>query len=318
MRTPPVICKVKHSRKQYVVLGAALVACGAVLFYLTRETDSGFDSRWNYNADTGSSVTVPSMSPDGSNIIFDSFDAGYRINRVSRDGRTVTVLFESQDRLKHPIYTPDGKTIAFSKTSDGYEHLWTMDSNGSNHVQLTYGHVLDVPYSFSQDGSTLFYVRITRYGGGFIPRKAIFEVKLADPKRNNRVGDAIAISPDGSTLVHRAYDTDPVEDGLWIMNRDGSNKLRLGVENTPVFSPIGKQFAYQSRNSLIVVNWDGSHRQNYDLPYGANAGLAFCLGGKAILFRDVSSVRGGKEKTRGCIYLLTLEDAKVEKILHIE
>ena len=80
-------------------------------------------------------------------------------------------------------------------------------------------------------------------------------------------------SPDGKRIVYNAWVGQA--SSVWVMNADGSGKLRLGAGETPSWSPDGKQIAYwgpsiSDVDSLSVMNADGSHRRTVGVPFYTN------------------------------------------------
>lgn len=241
-------------------------------------------------------------------------------SRWSKRGRAVS---NSENSPAPDLFTgrPDhclcqGDRRIRTSLDDGFE--WFQSR--SNHVQITHGRVLDFPNSFSTVGSTLYFRRTTWYGRGLLPSEALFEVNPSHPKRIGRIFDAIAISPDGSKLQVLVDNPGAAGDGLWVMNRDRSNRVHLGGERAHPFSPDGGLIAYFDNHALLIAKTDSVDLQprRYLVPYGETVGIEFCLARKAIIIRHRTSGWSGKMKTLGGIYLLTLEDGKVEKIPHIE
>lgn len=78
-------------------------------------------------------------------------------------------------------------------------------------------------------------------------------------------------SPDGKRIVYNAWVAD--RSSVWVMNADGSGKLRLGAGETPSWSPDGKQIAYWGpsySDGLSVMNADGSDRRTVGVPFYTN------------------------------------------------
>ncbi len=71
------------------------------------------------------------LSPDGKYIVYDSFakdNAGDRtVFALSLDGKTETRLIDTPGDYLFPLWTPDGKRIAYIADHDGTTDLWTLD-----------------------------------------------------------------------------------------------------------------------------------------------------------------------------------------------
>ena len=71
-----------------------------------------------------------------------------------------------------------------------------------------------------------------------------------------------AWSPDGNKIVF-AVGLGPPQNGIWIMDADGSNKQQLtddGGED-PSYSPDGSRIVYHVYTGLVLMRADGSHRK---------------------------------------------------------
>lgn len=70
----------------------------------------------------------------------------------------------------------------------------------------------------------------------------------------------LAWSPDGKWLAmaNPAERTDDGETTLWVLQPDGSEEVRLGAGDFPVWSPDGSALAFQNKNGVFAVkpgNW---------------------------------------------------------------
>ena len=83
-------------------------------------------------------------------------------------------------------------------------------------------------------------------------------------------------SPDGTRIVYCIVPIEGSDDWnharvrIWVMNADGSGKVRLGLGAWPSWSPDGKQILYQRRfdsYELSVMNADGSGRRVVGVPF---------------------------------------------------
>jgi TolB protein len=112
--------------------------------------------------------TRPAWSPDGRYLVVsmrDTLSPG-SLYRVDLHDTTITLLHEASgdwnaESFYSPAYSPDGSTIAFTRTGSAIlnqSELWIMDSDGSNPVALTTGHYDWYP-AWSPDGGHIVFQR---------------------------------------------------------------------------------------------------------------------------------------------------------------
>lgn len=99
-------------------------------------------------------LRYPSISPDGKSIAF-----GYKgdIYRVDANGGVAVPLtiHESQDMM--PIWSHDGKYIAFASDRYGNFDLFVMPSTGGTPTRITYNSAADYPFDFSTDNQQVIF-----------------------------------------------------------------------------------------------------------------------------------------------------------------
>ena len=76
-------------------------------------------------------VTWPSgsVSPDGRTLVFDVLGDLYTLPVA---GGTATRIVGGLSFESQPVFSPDGKTIAFLSDRTGVENLWIANADGSN------------------------------------------------------------------------------------------------------------------------------------------------------------------------------------------
>ena len=99
-------------------------------------------------------LRYPSISPDGNTIIF-----GYMGNlyQVSSNGGTATPITTGDSYDMRPVWSNDGKTIAFASDRYGNFDVYTMPARGGAPQRITYNSADDYPYDFTPDNSEVLF-----------------------------------------------------------------------------------------------------------------------------------------------------------------
>lgn len=155
---------------------------------------------------------APDVSPDGRTILFDLLGDIYALDA---DGGTARPLIVGQSFDTQPVFSPDGRRIAFLSDRSGATNLWVADADGRNAKRLsadTDPAIYTSP-AWSPDGRfvyvsrtihTLLAFELFAYdaaGGNGI------KVTRAQPGGNEKFDDRISVlgavaSPDGRYLYY--------------------------------------------------------------------------------------------------------------------
>jgi Tol biopolymer transport system component len=155
---------------------------------------------------------------------------------------------------EHPVWSPDGKKVAFvggnpENEADRTQNIYVMEpgqGEASNiALKLTFytGNVYgnDINYlTWSPDGTRIAYSRTANYGA----HAGVFEVAAdgttATPLTLAADGYHPSWAPDGGKLVYSAY-----SEQIYTVNADGSGTAPLGMKGQePTWSPDGSQIAF--------------------------------------------------------------------------
>src|SRR5579872_4451905 len=118
-----------------------------------------------FTVDEGSWLSL-SVSPDGKTIIFDLLGDLYTLPIGGGEAKRITsgMAFDSQ-----PVFSPDGKRIAFTSDRDGSDNLWIANADGSEPKQLSKDKDGDfLSPNWTPDGE---YVLISRCSQGLGPHE---------------------------------------------------------------------------------------------------------------------------------------------------
>jgi len=97
----------------------------------------------------------PSVSPDGKNI---AFTYGGQIWRVSSSGGEAIPYTGGDFYASYPIWSPDGKYMAFASKRYGNFDIFVLPASGGGEAKrLTYHSNDDIPLGFSSDSKNIYF-----------------------------------------------------------------------------------------------------------------------------------------------------------------
>ncbi|HEX3769111.1 MAG TPA: peptidase S41, partial [Puia sp.] len=100
-------------------------------------------------------LRYPSISPDGHTVLF-CFKGD--IYKVSSEGGTAIPLTISESVEFSPVWSHDGKYIAFASNRYGNFDVFVMPATGGEAKRLTYFSGWDIPTSFTPDNKSIIFV----------------------------------------------------------------------------------------------------------------------------------------------------------------
>lgn len=94
------------------------------------------------------------ISPDGTQIAFT-----YKgdIYKVATEGGTAVRLTSQPSYEAVPVWSPDGRKIAFLTDRNGGGDIYVMNANGGKATRLTYNSATETPEAFSPDGKYVYF-----------------------------------------------------------------------------------------------------------------------------------------------------------------
>lgn len=99
-------------------------------------------------------MRYPALSPDGQTIVFSYKGDLYT---VPSDGGTATILTTHEAHDYQPVWSHDGRHIAFASDRYGNFDVFVMRSTGGEATRLTYHSSNDYPFDFSIDNAQVLF-----------------------------------------------------------------------------------------------------------------------------------------------------------------
>src|SRR5450432_674157 len=99
-------------------------------------------------------LRYPSISPDGQTILF-SYKGD--IYSVASSGGTATPLTLSESYEFAPVWSHDGKSIAFASDRYGNFDVFVMPATGGEAKRLTFHSTREIPSSFTADDKAVLF-----------------------------------------------------------------------------------------------------------------------------------------------------------------
>jgi Tol biopolymer transport system component len=157
-----------------------------------------------------------------------------------------------------PVWTPDGKRIAFNSNSNtkGQLNIFWQPADGSGGMErLTTSEFIQAPVSFSRDGQLLWFLEINPATGFDIWVMQASDRKAQPFLRTPFNESAPQLSPDGRWLVYISTESGRYE--IYVQPYPGpGGKWQISTEGgtEPLWNPNGRELFYRSGNKMMAVD----------------------------------------------------------------
>ncbi|MBE3129579.1 MAG: PD40 domain-containing protein, partial [Acidobacteria bacterium] len=213
-------------------------------------------------------LRYPAISPDGKTIVFTYKGDLYRVPAGGGTAVPLTI-HEAHDYM--PVWSHDGKSIAFASDRFGNFDIFVMPAAGGQPRRLTFHSASELPFSFSPDDKDVLFgaARLDTAANRLFPtgsQPELYKVPvtggralqvLATPAEDARY------SRDGRFIIYhdkkggenewRKHHTSAIARDIWVYDTQTARHHKIttfaGEDRSPVYADDEKAFYYLSEES---------------------------------------------------------------------
>lgn len=278
----------------------ALLACSAPAMAQDGPISRARQITASYNLDL-----VPSPTDDRA-VVIRIIEGREQLFLTKVDGSGEKQLTRDAADHEDPVWSPDGKTIAFVLIKDGKKALALIDPGSGKVDALGPAGQSPIHPAFTPDGKSLLYCTDDDLRPPAKNESEIYALDLATRQVRTLISGGVntfpVMSPDGRKIAWRKIVGD-MNSEVFVADADGKNPKNItshhAWEGWPAWSPDGKTIAFAgNRNAawqIFLVDPDGQNLRLLAATDGRGTAPKWSPDGKSIFYticRDTQDRRG--------------------------
>ncbi|MEH6762416.1 MAG: S41 family peptidase [Maribacter arcticus] len=285
----------------------------------------------------------PSISPDGQTIAFTY--KGNLFSVLAEGGVAKQLTFHSAHDYA-PVWSKNGKQLAFTSNRYGNFDVYVMDAQGGPATRLTYHSTDEIPFSFSADDATILFgatrldaVAHRQYPTGTQPE--LYSV----PVQGGRVdqvltvpAEDVQVNSDGSKMVYhdkkgyedafRKHHVSAITRDIWSYEPATGKHIKLtnfkGEDRNPVFSKDGSSIYYLSEQegsfNVFSMSLKGESQIKTLTNFKTHPVRSLSIGNTTLAFGydgEIYTLNAGDEAKKVAIIIRTQEDSNAIEYISV-
>ena len=257
-------------------------------------------------------MNLSAQIPDKQYISFSSNRTGkLDIYIIGTDGKDLHRLTHDPVAAHSAKWAPSGRAFAYVSHRDGNAEIYVMDLNKNETRRLTNHPAQDDNPAWSPDGQWIAFS--SNREGDFKENYDLYKIdatggNLQRLTNKGRYNSAPAWSPDGKQIAFYSIRND--SGGIYVMDVNKRNLIRLTFGVRPSWSPDGEKIAYYAwewggGSSIYVMNAKGQNSRRVSPPETWSEYPAWSSNGRWIAYQSELENPWGNPNRDSNIYLIT-------------
>ncbi|KYG85262.1 peptidase S41 [Roseivirga seohaensis] len=288
-------------------------------------------------------LRYPVISPDGTTIVFTYKGDLYKVSTNGGDATQLT-FHESHDFM--PVFSKDGKTIAFASDRYGNFDVFTMDIRGGEANRITFHSNDEQPFSFSADNKSVLFGALRQdlaehrqYPHG--SQSELYSVPVAGGRVDQVFtfpAEYVQVNKSGSQMVYhdkkggenefRKHQKSAIARDIWVYDKKTDSHKMItsyeGEDRQPIYSQDEKSLYFLSEESgnfnVHKLSLDNPSARTQLTNFKTHPVRFLSMGGDILSFGydgELYTMKEGQQPKKLSVNIVTQNKANIDKFISI-